>query len=795
MKECCATAAQDKQAHAGTLRIAIAGNPNCGKTTLFNLLTGARQRTGNWPGVTVEQKSGIYRDTQGEIEVVDLPGVYTLRPIPGMEDQSLDEKLARDAIVREDFDVVVNIVDATNLERNLYLTSQLLETGKPAVVALNMMDAAKKAGLKVDPEALSRHLGVPVVPLVAARGEGLKELIGAVRAAAGSRPKGARIPYPAAVERLAEDLEKVIDHTAHKEHVSRRWLAIRLIEGDDLALKLAGEETAGVLRHRLPKLQRELGEEPDLVIAEARYAFAHEAAHAAIHRLGVATASTSDAIDRIVLHKIFGPLIFLAAIYLMFMLTINVGGAFIDFFDILARTIFVDGSRALLASIGLPEWLIVIVSDGFGAGIEIVATFIPIIGALFLILSFLEDSGYMVRAAFLMDRLMRAIGLPGKAFVPLIVGFGCNVPGIMAARTLNNPRDRVLTVLMAPFMSCGARLTVYALFAAAFFPSGGQNVVFALYLIGIAAAILTGFLMKKTLLKGEVTPFVMELPPYHLPRPGNMLLHTWSRLKGFIFGAGQVIVIVVAVLAGLNSLGTDGSFGNQDSGKSVLSAIGRTITPVFAPIGIREQNWPATVGIFTGIFAKEAVVGTLNALYSTIDHEEQAKGAGSGEPGRKAAFDLLGGVKEALATIPANLRGLADAVLDPLGLSAASGNAEAVSADQGVSSATFRAMQARFDGKTGAFAYMLFILLYFPCVAAFGAMVREIGLKWALFAGAWSTWLAWFAATEFYQGATFARHPGTSALWMTAMALGMLAIIAALRGHAARAESHPMAAE
>ncbi len=776
MKDCCD---HEKEAPAASaaLRIAIAGNPNCGKTTLFNLLTGARQRTGNWPGVTVERKTGVYRDDEGEIEVVDLPGVYTLRPIPGMEEQSLDEKLARDAIVRDDFDVIVNIVDATNLERNFYLTAQILETGRPVVIALNMMDAARKAGLRVDAERLARELGVPVVPLTASRGEGVGELMRAVRRAASEdlRPK-ARVTYPAAVERLAEDLEKVIDYTARTEHLNRRWLAIRLIEGDDLALGLAGEETAGVLRHRVPKLERGLGEEADMIIAGGRYAFAHDLARRAVSRAGVAGPTTSDRIDRLVLHWLAGPPIFLAAIYLMFMLTINLGGAFIDFFDILGGALFADAPRAILRSLGAPDWLGVILADGFGAGIQIVGTFIPIIGMLFLVLSFLEDSGYMVRAAFLMDRLMRAIGLPGKSFVPLIVGFGCNVPSIMAARTLENRRDRILTVMMAPFMSCGARLTVYALFAAAFFPSGGQNVVFALYLIGILAAILTGLLMKKTLLRGEAAPFVMELPPYRLPRLGNMLLHTWSRLKGFIFGAGKIIVIVVAVLSALNSAGMDGSFGNQGTQKSVLSHIGRAIVPVFKPIGIREDNWPATVGIFTGVFAKEAVVGTLNSLYSTLDAAQR----GAEEKG-PAPFDFLAEARRALASIPANLRGLASAISDPLGLSSATGSAEAVTADQGVSQATFGAMTRRFDGRAGAFAYMLFILLYFPCVAAFSAMMREIGMKWALFAGGWSTWLAWFASVAFYQAATFARHPAASLLWMAALAVAMSAFVLALR--------------
>jgi len=795
-RECCQTDAPATPPVKGggsdaDMRIAIAGNPNCGKTTLFNRLTGARQRTGNWPGVTVERKSGHYSDAAGVVEVVDLPGVYTLRPVPGMEDQSLDEKLARDAMAREDFAVVVNILDATNLERNLYLTAQLLETGKPLVVALNMMDAARKAGLEVDARALSQKLGAPVVPIVASRGEGIDELLATIRevAAGGARPR-ARVAYPRAVEQLAAELEQITGETARRNGLEPRWLAIRLIEGDDLALSLAGEDVAGLLEERLKALREELGDDPDMIIASARYDFAHEAARAASRRKAVAGATTSDRVDRLVLNRFAGPVIFLAAMYVMFMLTINIGGAFIDFFDIAAGALFVDGPRALLQSAGAPEWMSTILADGFGAGIQTVATFIPIIGMLFIVLSFLEDSGYMVRAAFLMDKLMRAIGLPGKAFVPLIVGFGCNVPSIMAARTLENRRDRVITVLMAPFMSCGARLTVYALFAAAFFSGGGQNVVFALYLIGIAAAILTGLLMKKTLLRGEPAPFVMELPPYRLPRITDMLIHAWMRLKSFIMGAGKIIVIVVAVLSVLNSIGTDGSFGNQDSEKSVLSAIGRAIVPVFEPIGINDGNWPATVGIFTGIFAKEAVVGTLNSLYSTIDAESRNGGAG----GEEEAFDLPDAMGEAFASIPENLSGLGDLLTDPLGLSAASGDSETIAEEQGVNSSTFGAMQRRFDGKAGAFAYMLFILLYFPCVAAFSAMAREVGMRWALFAGAWSTWLAWFSAVIFYQSATFARHPAASSLWIGALLAAMAAFVIYL-GRQGRVTSHAPAAQ
>ena len=784
MKACCTDAAPNPKGRTGatgmdsgdtfsrTLRIAIAGNPNCGKTTLFNLFTGARQRTGNWPGVTVERKSGTFADDEGTLEIIDLPGVYTLRPIPGREDQSLDEKIARDAIVRDPFDVVVDVVDATNLERNLYLLAQLVETGRPVVIALNMMDEARRQGLAIDPAALEEATGVPVVPMVARQAEGFADLVRTIRTVAreGRRPERT-VVYPEPVERLIAELEPVIAYTAQKEGVSPRWLAVRLIEGDDLALKLAGEETAGVLRRALPKLKKALGEDPDLVIADARYAFAHAAAQRAVHRRGELAASASDAIDRVVLHWLAGPAIFLFAIYLMFLLTINVGGAFVDFFDLFAQALFVDGTRQILSALGAPEWLIVVLADGLGAGIQTVATFIPIIGILFLVLSLLEDSGYMVRAAFLMDRLMRTIGLPGKAFVPLIVGFGCNVPAVLSARTLENPRERTLAILMTPFMSCGARLTVYALFAAVFFPKGGQNVVFLLYLVGIAAAILTGLLFKRTLLKGEATPFVMELPPYRLPRLSNLFLHAWNRLKGFVFGAGKVIVVIVAVLSFFNQMGTDGSFGHADTERSMLSATGKAITPVFAPLGIREENWPATVGLFTGVFAKEVVVGTLNALYATIDAGDRPQKEESPGIGEK--------ISAAFASIPQNLKDLGEAFIDPLGLSA-TGDAEAVKADQGVDEATFAAMRSRFDGKIGAFAYMLFVLLYFPCAATFAAIAREAGLRWAVLSGAWSSWLGWSVAVAFYQAATLPRHPLSSAVWLIALAAIMAGIIALL---------------
>ncbi|WP_332328177.1 ferrous iron transport protein B [Endozoicomonas sp. GU-1] len=343
-----------------------------------------------------------------------------------------------------------------------------------------------------------------------------------------------------------------------------------------------------------------------------------------------------------------------------------------------------DGLGHWLNSVGAPAWAVTLLADGVGGGIQTVSTFIPVIAFLFLFLSILEDSGYMARAAFVIDRLMRFLGLPGKAFVPMLVGFGCNVPAIMAARTLDNEKDRLLTISMAPFMSCGARLPVYALFAAAFFPESGQNVVFILYLVGILAAIFTGLILKQSILSGDSSPFIMELPNYHLPSVTQVMLRTWDRLKAFILRAGKAIVMVVVVLNTLNAIGTDGSFGHQNTQNSLLSKIGQTITPIFSPMGMTEENWPAAVGLFTGILAKEAVVGTLDSMYGAIAASENADTEG------ETTFDLLAGLQEAVATIPANLSGLSGTLADPLGVEVGDlTDLEAVAEEQAVKVSTF----------------------------------------------------------------------------------------------------------
>jgi ferrous iron transport protein B len=747
--------------------IGVVGNPNCGKTTLFNALTGAKQRVGNWPGVTVERKSGEYLHEGKRIELVDLPGIYSLSAA------SLDEEVARNYILSGEADLIVNILDASNLERNLYLTVQLLEMNVPLVLALNMMDIAEDRRMTINIPGLARRLGCPVVPLTASKGKGVDVLKDAIQRAAEVKSRSTlKVPYPVEIENAVTELIPVIRDAVLLRKMNPQWAAVKLLESDPLVMTSTPDKALQILSGCQQRIETKLGEETDILVADSRYGLISQLTAETVKGGARVSRTLSDKIDRIVLNRALGIPIFLTAMYLMFMVTINLSGAFIDFFDILAATFFVDGLSALLAAMGTPEWLTAILAGGIGGGIQTIGTFIPPIGFMFLSLCLLEDSGYMARAAFVMDRFMRLIGLPGKAFIPMLVGFGCNVPAIMATRTLENQRDRTLTVLMNPFMSCGARLPVYALFAAAFFPTGGQNIVFGLYLLGIGFAVLTGLVLKNTLLKGEITPFVMELPPYHLPTVKGVLLRAWERLKSFMFRASRVILPVIVVLSFLNTLGTDGTFGNEDSEKSVLSAIGQSITPVFAPMGISEENWPAAVGIFTGIFAKEAVVGTLDALYTQMD-------AGAKDGKDEAPFDFLGRIGQAFATIPGNLAGIADVALDPLGLSIGDvSTIESAAKAQEVQLATFGSMVRLFDGRIGAFAYLLMVLLYVPCVAAIAAIYRETNLRWTLFACTWNAGLAYMAATLFYQIAAIGQHPVRSLTWV--LVLGALFVAVAL---------------
>ncbi len=733
--------------------IALAGNPNCGKTVIFNRLTGSRQKVGNWAGVTVEQKSGYFSVEGQDYEIIDLPGTYSLSVIG--DNCAIDECIACNYLITNPPDLVINVVDASNLERQLYLTAQLLEMQIPVVIALNMMDIAKRRGIHIDIQALSRSLHCPIIPLTAIHGTGIAELR---RALLVIPPANSTIPY--AFAPLLQAALTTLTKKLAAKNLPRPWLALRLLEDDRLARHYASAEELTYVTSLIQQLKNQCGEEVDLLIADARYRWIQLILKRSLVVSPHGKTFTSR-LDRIVLNRYVGIPIFLLVMYTLFLFAINVGGAFQDFFDLSSTAIFIHGSIHLLSPLHLPDWSIALIANGLGKGINTTISFIPVIGAMFLFLSLLEDSGYMARAAFVVDRLMATIGLPGKAFVPLIIGFGCNVPTVMATRTLASPRDRILTVMMAPFMSCGARLTVYTLFVAAFFPQGGALIIFALYSIGVLTAILTGLLLRSTALKGETTPMILELPAYHWPHWHTIFKSTWQRLKLFLFKAGRFIIPICILIGFLNTVSLQGKLvsnqGNQANPHSLLSSIGKTITPLFAPIGIQKDNWPATVGLATGLLAKEVVVGTLNTLYSQVGdlalHVDQS--------------NIREELKAAVLSIPKNLQALEKTLTNPMAL-----KTESPDVTQGV----YGVISHYFAGKLGAFAYLLFILLYFPCISTMAVMQREIGRGWAYFSMLWSTSVAYALATLFYQTATFYQHPLGSILWFTLIALGFLAM-------------------
>lgn len=735
----------------------LIGNPNCGKTTLFNLLTASNQKVGNWPGVTVEKKTGAVILSSQPIEITDLPGIYSLSA--DAQGLSQDEQIASQSIITMPSDCIINVIDACNLERHLYLTSQLLELGKPLIVVLNMMDIAQQRGITIDTNALQQQLGCPVIPLQAHKKIGADLLLDTLQ----KIPETATsltLPLAAEVQQALKAIEHQLINQGYN-HSLAYYYAHRLAEGNLSALPIDLAQ--------LPKCDLEL----DIFLADARYNKIHTIVTKVQQKGSDASEHFTAQLDKIVLHRFFALPIFFVIMYLMFLFAINIGGAFQDFFDISTNTIFVQGSAWLLQLCHAPSWLIALISNGIGTGINTTLTFIPVIAAMFFFLSFLETSGYMARAAFVVDKVMRLLGLPGKSFVPMIVGFGCNVPAIMAARTLDSERDRLLTVMMSPFMSCSARLAIYAVFVAAFFPSGGQNIVFSLYLIGILMAVLTGFLLRKTQLQGNAAPLILELPAYHKPALGRLCKETLLRLKFFILRAGKLIIPICVLLGGLNAITLGGAISSGEANaNSLLSLVGQWITPLFAPMGIHQDNWPATVGLLTGMLAKEVVVGTLNSLYAQ---------AGQLSDTVIAHFDFLAGIKAALWSIPQNLSQLGAALWNPVLASAA---------DNEVSQSVYGIMNQRFDGKAGAYAYLLFVLLYIPCVSTMAVIRQEANKQLMWTSVIWSFFVAYAAAVIFYQLARVGQHPQQTFLWVTGLLLGLFSIIymfryatSKLRGH------------
>ncbi|HML81812.1 MAG TPA: Fe(2+) transporter permease subunit FeoB [Thiomonas arsenitoxydans] len=758
------------EADSGLPVIALAGNPNCGKTTIFNLLTGAHQHVGNWPGVTVEQRRGTALAAGLKLSVIDLPGVYSLLGGGGA-----DQGVARNFLLDERVDLIVNIVDASNLERHLALTFELLETGKPLILALNMVDEAQALGLEPQVLALSKQLGVPVVPLVARKGRGRAELLDTIRAALQQKPSASMPTYPPEVEQA---IDQVGAQLAVPSTPRRRFDALRLLEG--LVVSPSAEVQAGVAAAQAQVLAQ-AGEEVADLVAAARFGWAHQLAAIAMQRTGKMGVRhrVTDVLDRVVLNEWLGVPVFLLVLYLVFVVSFSGGNIFLDFFDQASSALLIGGVGHVMLQAGLPDWMVSMVAGGVGGGLNLVISFIPPIGLTFLFLAFLDDSGYMARAAYAMDRFMRRMGLPGNSLVPMVIGFGCNVPAIMGSRIIEDPRGRLLTVLMQPFMSCSARLTIYMAFAVVFFRSTGGQVVFLLYVLGIVVALLTAWMLGKTAIRGEPMPFVMELPPYRLPSLRSVGLQAWQRLKVFIFRVGKVIVVIGVVLFVLPGIGwTDKGLQATDIDHSLLAQGSRAIAPVFEPMGITRENWPAVSGLLAGAAAKEIVIGTLNGIYQRQQASDSMAAYRQPDVGAK----LL----QAAKTIPENAAAFFNNFLDPLGLHDLQSADKAVQAS-GASNETLAGLAAAFT-PLSAFAYLVFVLLYVPCASTMGALRREVGWGWMVFSVLYGIGIAWAAATVIYQIGTFAQHPPSSALWVVACVAAFVLLVVGLRQYGDRTE-------
>ena len=590
---------------------ALAGNQNCGKTTLFNQLTGSNQHVGNFPGVTVEQKSGEIRGHK-DMTVVDLPGIYSIRPYTS------EEIVTRDFLLSGHPDGIINIIDATNIERNLYLTLQLIETGIPMVLALNMMDEVRSNGGSIDVRSLSAELGIPVVPISAAKNEGIEELIGTAERTVRDRIVPKRVDFcSGAVHRCIHAITHLIEDHAQKIGVNPRFAATKVVENDEpmLASLALNENERDMLEHSISEMEADVGLDRNAAMADMRYTFIEQLCQKAVEKCHESREHRrSVAIDNVLTNKVLAIPIFLCIMLLVFYLTFGVIGSALS--DLLSLGIdsltgWVDGA---LAAYGLNPVVHSLVIDGIFAGVGSVLSFLSIIVTLFFFLSILEDSGYMARVAFVMDKLLRKIGLSGRSFVPMLIGFGCSVPAIMATRTLSSERDRKMTILLTPFMSCSAKLPIYAVFSAAFFPGREALVMISLYAMGMVVGVLVGLLFKSTAFRGNPVPFVMELPNYRFPSLKSVALLMWDKARDFIERAFTVIFAATLIIWFLQTFDMRLNVV-ADSSASLLAALGQFISPVFAPLGF--SDWRVSTALITGFTAKEAVVSTLAVLTGT----------------------------------------------------------------------------------------------------------------------------------------------------------------------------------
>ena len=631
------------------IKIALAGNPNCGKTTMFNALTGANQYVGNWPGVTVEKKEGKLKGKRGKGEdviVTDLPGIYSMSPY------TLEEVVSRDYVLKENPDVIIDLVDATNIERNLYLTTQLVETGVPVVIALNMADLLEKRGIKIDVKRLSMLLDCPIVETSALKGEGLDKLIDeAIKTAKKSSADLPKEVFSKEMEVAISDVKDVLPESITED--KKRWYAIKFLENDEKvkeSIKLSASAQSTVDSKR-QAIEKKHDDDMESIVTDERYTFIQKVVNTTVKK-GKDKLTVSDKIDRIVTNRILGIPIFIAIMWLVYYVSVTTVGTFVtDWTNDVFVVAIQDFATNILSSIGAGDMVMGLVVDGIIGGLGAVLGFVPQMAILFLFLSILEDCGYMVRIAFVMDRVFRHFGLSGKSFIPLLISSGCGIPGIMASKTIEQDNDRRLTIMTATFIPCGAKLPVIALMGGVI---AGETAGYAessfiaplMYFIGIVAVLVAAIILKKTKpFSGKPAPFVMELPQYHIPQAKTVLLHVWERLKGFIIKAGTILFLACVVMWFLGGFGfTDGGFGMvEDSADSLMAAIGGVIAPIFAPLGFGE--WQPVAASISGFTAKEAIVSTMGVLANvagdTEDAVNVAAGVASWFPTGIAAFSFL----------------------------------------------------------------------------------------------------------------------------------------------------------
>lgn len=666
-----------------SLRIALIGNPNCGKTTMYNAITGSTQYVGNWPGVTVEKKEGVIKNTKGEAVLVDLPGVYSLSPY------TLEEKITRRALTDERPDAIINIVDATNMERSLYLTTQLLETGIPMVVALNMIDLTDRAGDRIDEKKLAADLGCPVLRTSAAENRGLSELVSAVTdLAKNGTPPSSRLVFDPEIENALNSITKTVSNLAG--WLSERWVAVNLFARDPLLVEglALNAGSVSIIQSVIGNCEHTLGDDAESIIANERYKYIDRILTDSLVRGSQEGLTASDKIDRIVTNRLLGLPIFLLIMWGVYYVSIqSFGDAAIGWTEWLFGDVIGGGVSAALDSMKVAEWLHALIVDGIIGGVGAVMGFVPQIMTLFIFISILEDSGYMARAAFIMDRLFRGFGLSGKSFIPMLVGSGCSVPGIMAARTIENDMDRKMTIMLTPFIPCSAKLPVFALFIAMFFPDSAW-VAPSMYMLGIAMVIVSGVILKRTrMFAGDPAPFVMELPAYRVPRLKGVLIHVWDRAKAFIVKAGSIIFVACAVIWFFSSF--NWSLEMVDGQESMMASIGESIKWLFVPLGF--GNWQSSMAVITGFLAKEVMVSTFGIIF------------GLGAEATEEAPELITAVRH---------------LFNPV----------------------------------SAYAFMVFALLAAPCSAALGAAKSEMGgWKWLFISAAWQTGVAYVVAMVIYQ--------------------------------------------